>query len=51
MKPIILGFKALIIISVIFGTSQALSDSKSNALVLQVEALGFRIQNIKNMGL
>ena len=46
MKPIILGFKALIIVSVILGTSQALSDSKSNALVLQVEALGFRNKDL-----
>ena len=42
MKIIILGFKVLIIVSVIFGTSQAFSDSKPNTLVLQVEALGFR---------
>ena len=42
IKIIILGSKVLIIVCLIFGTFQTFGDLRSNALILQVEALGFR---------
>ena len=46
MKIILLGLRALIIISVVFGSSQSFGDLELDILGLQVEALGFRNKDV-----
>ena len=46
MKYILTGLKTSIILCIVFSSFQALSDSKSNTLILQVEALGFRNKDV-----